>query len=120
LEDAGLNPNPIVNKIKSWFDNFTHPDQIRFLESFVRQYNSAMKKRQKAAEHYSVGDFVEFTDSEHGTVCGYVFNRFRGRIKIAAVEFNGKPVRVRLNYHYVTWRDTMNPQLLEKAADDEE
>jgi hypothetical protein len=105
----------------TWLQEFTHPLQILHLEQFVRRWAKAIKKKlKKSAQHFDMGDEVKFEDPKEGVVVGFIFRKFRGRVKIAAVSINGEDARARLDYHYVTWRNTMNPVVLSKAADEED
>jgi hypothetical protein len=122
LEEKKMSADSIMGVAESWLQEFTHPLQILHLERFIRQWNKGMKKRlKKSATQFSKGDMVEyFNERRSDKVVGIIFERFRGRVKIAVTKVGGKDKTGLDEFHYLTWRDTMNPEILAKAVDEDD
>jgi len=116
-------PSMVFENAKGFIMSFTTVEQLQHAEHFIRSYASLMLRKQKDRKpkkiKFDPGDWVEWLDSQSGTMQkGIVMKRGRGIITIAGVE--GEMAGVTMTFKEKDWKKTSEPKIIKKAIESDQ
>ncbi len=118
-KEKGDDVTDAVETAKAWLENFTHPDQVFYIEKFVREHNKRAKARLTSrVKRFNTGDWVSWKDPIRGELEGIIYKIHKGDIRLAVTGGPKKSDRGgKATYEYKKWRDEYSPEVLEKAEE---